>query len=104
MLKAITLSRMAMHLTKAELQGCMTRLRDPLADDLKEHDEYALSMKCWSVGTEEKLAVLIFEDLQRKEGGDHYTPVVVTGVELAAFAKAQVQIYNVRLLRVRTRS
>jgi len=101
MVKALTLSRMARALTTGELKNCIARQKDPRADDLQEHEEYALSLDSWSVGTEEKLAVLIFEDLLRKEGCE---PVVVSGDAIAAFAKAQALIYKVRHLRLRNRS
>ena len=92
-MKAVALSRMGFALTRAQLQECSKKQRE--GEMLLEHEQYALSFRSWTASTEEKLAVLIFEDLQNNEGLE-YTPVVVSGADLAAHAKLQVGIYKVR--------
>ena len=45
--------------TRTELQGCQARQK--AGKHLEEHEEYALNLKSWTVGTNEKLAVSIAE-------------------------------------------
>lgn len=94
MLKSYTLSVMARALTRKQLQECQARQKE--GESLDEHEEYALSLRSWTTGTDEKLAALIAEDLQLKEDLS-YTPVVLSGQAIAHYAKSQVAIFRVRV-------